>query len=88
VSQKNAVRKPPLLPQLLSRRWGTNTGSMLSSRMKGWSRRGRHSGKWRGGEAGSRQPTEKRLVQSPKEPHLGVSVDTALHFGGDPNRGS
>ena len=45
-------------------------------------------GKWRGEEAGRGQPTEKKNYFNPLKSPISVSMDTALHVGGDPSRGS
>ena len=88
VSQKDTVTQPPLPPQLLSRGWGTKPGSMSQA---GWGTRLEGVGILASGEErkqaeGSSQ--EEVLLQTPKEPHLGISMDTPLHVGVDPSRGS
>ena len=89
VSQKNMAREsPPPLPQLLSRRWVQTVGPC-------------HQARWGAGVEGADilangeerkhaggSPQVKTLLQLPKDPHLGISMDTALHAGWDPSRNS
>ena len=74
--------------QLFSRGWGTKTGSMSPGRMRGWDKVQAFGQVERRGSRQRAADRKKELLQPPKEPHLGVSMDTALHVGGDPSRGS
>lgn len=71
---------PPPPPKLLSRGWGTQIGSWLLGRFRG-GKRGDYRGCGEGMEWTGGNPPINALLQSPEEPHLTISLNTAFWVG-------
>ena len=78
------VRKPPPPPQLLSKDW-VHVNSQNEG--LGYREQAFRQVENRGSIQGAVH-RKKALSPSPKEPDLGISMDTAFQVGGDSSRGS
>ena len=82
--QKHMVRKPsPPSPQLLSKDW-----VHVNRQNEGLGYREQAFRQVKRGSIQGAVHRKKALSPSPKEPHLGISMGTAFHVGGDSSRGS